>query len=259
MTNLTETQNLILSAGAQRPDNLALPLPKRLVGAAAKMAVGKMIDRSWLQEVEANLRRGEPLWRETGDGHGTTLIVTEAGLLAVGIEPVMVQTMVALRERAKAKSEAEPKPPTPRAGTRRAQLIAMLQAPDGATMDEITAALSWLSKEKLLDVTVAVAGRTARVEIMNPFSNSATSPAELAMLREKQRFNESMLRNGGRPEASVVKAYSQAAAKAGEHELAADLLVALERIAARNIAVTTSEAPAQASLRGVDERQGQLL
>ncbi len=87
-----------------------------------------------------------------------------------------------------------------------------------------------LSKEKLLDVTVAVAGRTARVEIMNPLSNSATSPAELAMLREKQRFNESMLRNGGRPEASVVKAYSQAAAKAGEHELAADLLVALERI-----------------------------
>lgn len=87
-----------------------------------------------------------------------------------------------------------------------------------------------LSKEKLLDVTVAVAGRTANVEIMNPLSNTATSPAELAMLREKQRFNESMLRNGGRPEASVVKAYSQAAAKAGEHELAADLLVALERI-----------------------------
>lgn len=87
-----------------------------------------------------------------------------------------------------------------------------------------------LSKEKLLDVTVTVAGRTARAEIMNPLSNSATSPAELAMLRERQRFNESMLRNNGRPKAGVVNAYSQAAAKAGEHELAADLLVALERI-----------------------------
>lgn len=87
-----------------------------------------------------------------------------------------------------------------------------------------------LSKEKLLDVTVTVAGRTARAEIMNPLSNAATSPTELAMLRERQRFNESMLRNNGRPEAGVVKAYSQAAAKAGEHELAADLLVALERI-----------------------------
>ncbi len=39
-----------------------------------------MIARGWLEEVEANLRRGEPMWRETGNGHGTTLIATEAGL-----------------------------------------------------------------------------------------------------------------------------------------------------------------------------------
>ena len=36
MTKLTETQTIILSAGAQRPDNIALPLPKGLAGAAAK-------------------------------------------------------------------------------------------------------------------------------------------------------------------------------------------------------------------------------
>lgn len=144
MTKLSETQSLILTAGAQRPDNLALPLPKGLAGAAAKMAVGKMIDRGWLQEVEANLRRGEPLWRETGDGHGTTLVVTDAGLLAVGIEPVVVQTMAVLRERAKSKPELEPKAPTPRVGTKQALLIAMLQAPEGATMDEITTATGWL-------------------------------------------------------------------------------------------------------------------
>jgi hypothetical protein len=53
------------------------------------MAVTKMIEHGWLQEVDANLRRGEPLWRETGDGHGTTLVVTDAGLLAIGIEPVV--------------------------------------------------------------------------------------------------------------------------------------------------------------------------
>ena len=60
MIKLTETQSLILSAGAYRPDNLALPLPKWLVGAAAKMAVGKMIGRGWLQEVDANQRGPEP-------------------------------------------------------------------------------------------------------------------------------------------------------------------------------------------------------
>jgi hypothetical protein len=66
MTKLTETQTIILSAGAQRPENMALPLRKGLAGAAAKMAVTKMIERGWLQKVDANLRRNEPLWRETG-------------------------------------------------------------------------------------------------------------------------------------------------------------------------------------------------
>ena len=141
MTKLTETQTIILSAGAQRPDNIALPLPKGLAGAAAKMAVTKMIEHGWLQEVDANLPRGEPLWRETGDGHGTTLVVTEAGLLAIGIEPVVVKTVVAIREHA-GKTPA-PKPPSQRAGTKQAQIIAMLQRPEGATIAEIVAATAW--------------------------------------------------------------------------------------------------------------------
>ena len=143
MTKLTETQTIILSAGAQRPDNIALPLPKGLAGAAAKMVVTKMIEHGWLQEVDANLRRNEPLWRETGDGHGTTLVVTDAGLLIVGIEPVVVKSVVAIREHA-AKAAA-PKPPIQRAGTKQAQIIAMLQRPGGATVAEIVAATGWLS------------------------------------------------------------------------------------------------------------------
>lgn len=142
MTKLTETQTIILTAGAQRPDNIALPLPKGLAGAAAKMAVTKMIDRGWLQEVDANLRRGEPLWRETGDGNGTTLVVTDAGLLAIGIEPEVVKTVVAKRECALA--EPVERPSTPRTGTKQALLIEMLQAPEGPTMADITAALGWL-------------------------------------------------------------------------------------------------------------------
>jgi hypothetical protein len=141
MTKLTDTQTIILSAGAQRPENIALPLPKGLAGAAAKMAVTKMIDHGWLQEVDANLRRNEPLWRETGDGHGTTLVVTEAGLLAIGIEPVVVKTVVAIREHA-AKA-AESKPQTQRAGTKQAMLIELLQSLEGTTMETIIAATGW--------------------------------------------------------------------------------------------------------------------
>ena len=143
MTKLTETQTTILTAGAQRPDNIALPLPKGLAGAAAKMAVTKMIERGWLQEVDANLRKGEPLWRETGDGHGTTLVVTDAGLLTIGIEPVMVKTVVAIHKNAA--ETPVPKLPTPRAGTKQAMLITLLRAPEGATMDEIVSATGWLA------------------------------------------------------------------------------------------------------------------
>ena len=143
MTKLTETQTTILTEGAKRPDNIAMPLPKGLAGAAAKMAVTKMIERGWLQEVDANLRKGEPLWRETGDGHGTTLVVTDAGLLAIGIEPVAVKTMIAIRENA-----AQPpasRMPAPRVGTKQAMLISLLQTPEGVTMDEIVAATGWLA------------------------------------------------------------------------------------------------------------------
>ena len=140
MTKLTETQTMILTAGAQRADNIAMPLPKGLAGAAAKMAVTKMIERGWLQEVDANLRRGEPLWRETGDGLGTTLVVTDAGLRVIGIEPTVAQTMAVNQ-----KDSEQVKSPTPRAGTKQAMLIDLLRTPDGSTMDEIVAATGWLA------------------------------------------------------------------------------------------------------------------
>jgi hypothetical protein len=150
MTKLTETQTIILNSGAQRPDNIALPLPKGLHGAAAKMAVTKMIAHGWLQEVDANLRRGEPLWRETGDGHGTTLVVTDAGLLAIGIEPVVAS---AATEFCKTQPDADsqstaadtPKPVNIRAGTKQAQIIALLQRPEGAAITEIVAETGWMA------------------------------------------------------------------------------------------------------------------
>jgi hypothetical protein len=102
-----------------------------------------MIERGWLQEVDANLRRGEPLWRETGDGHGTTLVVTDAGLLAIGIEPLVAKTMVAIRKHSP--EMLVHNVPTPRAGTKQAILVAMLRTPDGATIKEMMAATGWQS------------------------------------------------------------------------------------------------------------------
>ena len=33
------------------------------------------------------MRKGEPIWRETGNGYGVTLVATDAGLAAIGIAP----------------------------------------------------------------------------------------------------------------------------------------------------------------------------
>ena len=173
MTKLSETQTLILTAGTNRPDNVAMPLPKGLAGAAAKMSVTKMIEHGWLQEVDVSSSRGEPLWRETGDGHGTTLVVTDAGLLAIGVEPVVVKAVVAMREHAAKASEVVK--PTPRVGTKQAMLISLLQAPEGATMEAMTAATGWqvhslrgvmsgaLGKKKGLTVTSAKENGKCRV------------------------------------------------------------------------------------------------
>ena len=138
MITPSDTQSLILSRAATRPGNLAVPLPEGLAGAAAKMVVRKMIVRGWLEEVEANLTRREPLWRETGDGHGTTLIATEAGLDAIGIDPVVAKTMAALRD-----AKPEVIAAAQRPGTKQAQLIAMLQEQEGATIAEIAEATGW--------------------------------------------------------------------------------------------------------------------
>ncbi len=174
MTELTNAQTRILTAGAQRPGNLAMPLPKGLHGAAAKKVVTMLTERGFLEEVDANIRKGEPLWRETGDGHGTTLVVTSAGLAAIGVEPVVAKTKARIH-----KKRTTPKPPvtpkSPRTVTKQARLIKMLEAPDGASIAEITAATDWqphtirgaisgvLKKKLGLDVTSGKDGDRGRV------------------------------------------------------------------------------------------------
>jgi len=135
MTQLSDTQALILSAAAQRPDHIALPLPESLRGGAATKVVSTMIAKGLIEEADADTRKGERVWRETGDGHGVTLIATNAGLSSIGIETESTA--------AEPIDKAAHKTRMPRTGTKQATLIAMLRAPDGATIDEIVAATGW--------------------------------------------------------------------------------------------------------------------
>jgi hypothetical protein len=152
MAKLSEMKIVVLSAAAQRPEGIALPLPSGLRGGAAAKVVAALLTNGLLQEVGTEKYRDAPVWREAGDGHATTLVVTKAGLYALGIEPEEPHTApvgvndASTEEAApdtSAETNAVPKARTPREGTKQATLIAMLRAPDGATIEEITVALEW--------------------------------------------------------------------------------------------------------------------
>ncbi|NQW09454.1 MAG: DUF3489 domain-containing protein [Alphaproteobacteria bacterium] len=154
MTKLTDTQAAILHAAAAREGHNVLPLPGSLRGGAAAKVVDTMIAKGLVEGVDADLRKGEPVWRESGDGHGVTLVATEAGLAAIGIEPEDTNTAPAGATDAPAEEptpntptgpEAAPKTRTPREGTKQATLIEMLRAQEGATIEEIMAETGWQS------------------------------------------------------------------------------------------------------------------
>lgn len=141
MSDLTDTQIRVLELAADRSDTLAMPLPKGLHGAAAKKTVARMIERGFLEEVDANITLGESLWRETGNGQGTTLIATEVGLAAIGLS--LAEIRIRQNRRNPQLEVAGSAPSAPRAGTKQARLIEMLCAPNGTTIAEVSEVTGW--------------------------------------------------------------------------------------------------------------------
>ena len=156
MTKLTDTQRIILSAASQRTDRLALPLPKSLKGGAVIKVIRPLIEKGLLEEVDANRKLNDPVWRETGDGHGVTLIITDTGLEAIGVEPDAAPQAAKRGEvadeapAAPTEASGQPAPATAarerktREGTKQALVIEMLRRPEGASIAEIVEATAWV-------------------------------------------------------------------------------------------------------------------
>jgi hypothetical protein len=150
MTRLTDTQLVILGAAVQR-DGQILPLPPTLKGGAAHKVVGALLSRGLIEEAPAQ-SGAEPasIWRNDKEGRPILLRITEVGLAAIGIEtPGTANTASTDAQVGTAGTEtasgADPAPKgrTPREGTKQAALIAMLRAPEGATIAEVAAATGW--------------------------------------------------------------------------------------------------------------------
>jgi hypothetical protein len=159
MTKLSDTQLVILCAAAQREDRNVLPLPGSLRGGAAHKVIGALLKRGLIAETATDSRTKADaalnrIWCNDEDGRAILLHITDAGLAAIGVDPeggdsaptsADAAPSANAPQDAPAQADTAPKARTPRAGTKQAQLIEMLRAEGGATIDEIATALDWRS------------------------------------------------------------------------------------------------------------------
>ena len=141
MTKLSDTQRVILSAASQRTDRIALPLPKSPKGGAAHKVINALIEKGFLKEVKANRKLNDTVWRDADTGSPLTLVITDAGLAAIGIEPDEPKEPAS--EAPAFPQPAAPKERKPREGTKQQQMIDLLRRPKGATLVEIVEATGW--------------------------------------------------------------------------------------------------------------------
>jgi hypothetical protein len=172
MSYLSDTARVVLAAAAQRDDLSVLPFPDdvKAKGGAEKKVLAGLRKRGFVRVIE---RPGRP----------QRIVITSEGMAAIGVEPDDSETgpteagtgvtaaepapgndtpaptavgddeAAAGKRKAKAKAAkakstkpekaASDEKPTPRAGTKQAQMIELLKRPEGATVEQIAAATGW--------------------------------------------------------------------------------------------------------------------
>lgn len=140
MPKLSDTQLVILNAAAHREDRLALPLPSSLRGdtASRNKILKRLVNRKLLGEKPA--KKDAPVWREDGDRR-LTLVITDAGLVELGLGDASDATTPVRIEAASTAEEVEAA--SPRAGTKLDRMLSMLR--EGATVEQMVASLGWQS------------------------------------------------------------------------------------------------------------------
>jgi hypothetical protein len=154
MPKLTDMPLMILSSAARRADGAVFPLPKslKIKGGALKARLDRLRKKGLLAEQPA--APGAIAWREDPDQGRLTLVLTEAGLRAIGAdapEEPQQQSTPAKPEskrpwRGTRRSNARTKSPraaAPRTGSKQALLLDLLKRTSGASLEEIAAATGW--------------------------------------------------------------------------------------------------------------------
>ena len=130
---LTDTQSIILSTACGRDDGMVFPITAKLKGGAVGNVCKSLLKHALLEEVAATDLN--TVWRHDEDRGSITLRAT----------PLAYSTLGITDDPASATLIPNGTEPLRRAGTKQDTLIAMLRAPEGATIEEIVAATGWLS------------------------------------------------------------------------------------------------------------------
>ncbi len=189
MSNLTDSQLVILSAAAKRADGAMLPPPKslKLKGGAATSVLKSLLKKGLVAEQLATADAAA--WRENKDGRRVMLVITDAGLQAIDVATGRGTEKRALASEARPKkrrqrtarkaADPEPKaktsPSAIRPGTKQALLVELLSRRKGATVTDLQKATGWqphsvrgaisgaLKKKLGLTVTSENVGKRGRV------------------------------------------------------------------------------------------------
>jgi hypothetical protein len=155
---LNDTQLVILSAAAQRADGSLLPLPQSL--SVKDAALGKVVDTLCKRKLveERKVINGAPEWRRDEERRPLGLFITNAGLLALGVDdaektkpaqaaasmPRRRKTGAAKpRRKEKKASSASPKRRAAASQSKQDLVIQMLRRQSGVTIEEIIAKTDW--------------------------------------------------------------------------------------------------------------------
>lgn len=145
---LTDVQLILLANASQRAEGSLMPPPDTLTDEADRVrkGVASLIKREYAAEVE--VADVASAWRSDGDRH-IGAVITEFGRVHLGVEPHAgddanlaqqrsdIASQPAALERAGGSS-------APKAGTKQALVVDLLQRNSGATLIELATATGWL-------------------------------------------------------------------------------------------------------------------
>lgn len=143
---ITDNQRAVLIAAAHSANMVAWPVPPKLglSKGSATIVVKGLLTKGLVEE--RPVLGNDPVWREEDSGRKLTVVITKAGMAAIGMLPDNEEGQEpndAGTADAPLTTTNQDQPRMPRAGSKLAILVALLLREEGTSVEEMVAATGW--------------------------------------------------------------------------------------------------------------------